>query len=159
MVRKPTDSDEAPDKDPEEEPAAPRKRASKARARREASPETVAPEEPVETQQTAEPAETHTEPPDAETESPQESEPATVYDILVQFASILTLFAWQRLGLVVDPFTGKIQRDLSQARVAIDTLAGLVDQIGDHVIPEQQRAFRATLADLRINFVEQSKAL
>ncbi len=83
--------------------------------------------------------------------------PASVYDILREFATVLSLFAWQRLGLMMDPQTGKIHRDMAQAQVAIDAVAYLVEQVRDKVGEEQRRALEATLADLRINFVQQSK--
>lgn len=86
-----------------------------------------------------------------------EAAAANVYDLLREFATVLSLFAWQRLGLMMDPQTGKIHRDMAQARIAIDVVGYLVEQIRDTIGDDQRRALEATLADLRINFVQQSK--
>lgn len=67
--------------------------------------------------------------------------------------------AWQRLGLIPDPATGKVVKDLKQARFAIDSVAALVDVMdrSDIGLPvELRRDLQRALADLRLNFVEQS---
>ena len=125
----------------------------------QAAPEPEPAEEWLPEEQRAAPeAEASQEAVTEEAEEP-EAAPTSVHDLLREFAIVLGLFAWQRLGLMMDPGTGKIHRDLSQARIAIDTVAYLVQQIGDDIPEDQKRALRATLADLRINFVEQSKML
>jgi hypothetical protein len=88
-----------------------------------------------------------------------EVEPTRVHDLLREFAGVLSLFAWQRLGLMMDMHTGKVHRNLSDARVAIDVFGYIVEQISGDLPEEHRRALRSTLADLRINFVEQSKRL
>ena len=142
---KPVTAEESPAESAEEQPQAP--------AERETTEEA-----PPEEQQAAPETETREEPAAEEVEEP-DAVPASVHDLLREFATVLSLFAWQRLGLTMDPLTGNIQRDLSDARIAIDAVAYMVEQIGDNVPQEQKRALRDTLADLRVNFVEQSKVL
>jgi len=68
--------------------------------------------------------------------------------------------AWQRLGLIADPSTGKVVKDLKQARFSIDCVAalvGVIDQSESELPAELRRDLQRALADLRLNFVEQSR--
>lgn len=58
-----------------------------------------------------------------------------------------------RMGLMADPATGLIARDLTQARQGIDFISSLVQNAGDLLSPEQAKRMEATLTDLRINYV------
>jgi hypothetical protein len=63
-------------------------------------------------------------------------------------------FAW---ALSRIPGTGEIERDLPQAKVAIDTVAFLATQLEPLVAPEERLPLKALVSDLQVNFVEQSK--
>ena len=80
-----------------------------------------------------------------------------IYSVLALFLGELRNLAWLRMGLVANPGTGKIERDLSQAKIAIDTVAFLATQIEPAVPAEEKLPLRALVSDLQINFVEQSK--
>jgi Domain of unknown function (DUF1844). len=80
-----------------------------------------------------------------------------VYSVLALFLQELRGLAWLRMGLVANPSTGKIERDLGQARVAIDTVAFLASQLEQVVPPEERLPLKALVSDLQVNFVEQSK--
>ncbi len=80
-----------------------------------------------------------------------------VYAFLAMFLGELRNLAWFRMGLVANPGTGQIERDLSQAKVAIDTVAFLASQIESVVPAEERLPLRALVSDLQINFVEQNK--
>jgi Domain of unknown function (DUF1844) len=90
--------------------------------------------------------------------APQESLPkADVYVLLqvsvMQFAAL----AWQKMGLRADPFTNQIEKDVDQARLAIDTVAALLDKLLPHLQGQQARDFQSMLTDLRLNFVKQAE--
>ena len=80
-----------------------------------------------------------------------------VYSVLALFLQELRSLAWLRMGLVANPSTGQIERDLEQARVAIDTVTFLAKQIEPVVSPDERLPLKALVSDLQINFVEQSK--
>lgn len=58
-----------------------------------------------------------------------------------------------RMGLMADPATGLVARDLAQARQGIDFCASMLQNAGGLMDPEQKRRLEATLSDLRINYV------
>jgi len=82
-----------------------------------------------------------------------------VYSVLALFLGELRNLAWLRMGLVANPGTGQIERDLPQAKVAIDTVAFLAQQLEPTVAPQERLPLRALVSDLQINFVEQTKRL
>jgi hypothetical protein len=64
--------------------------------------------------------------------------------------------AWIKMGLSPN-INGKIDRDLPQARVAIDALGDLVARLDPLVDDRHRRDLQVKLSDLRINFVQQSQ--
>ncbi|MBC8140174.1 MAG: DUF1844 domain-containing protein [Armatimonadetes bacterium] len=80
-----------------------------------------------------------------------------VYSVLALFLQELRSLAWLRMGLVANPSTGQIERDLEQARTAINTVSFLAQQLDAVVSPEEKLPLKALVSDLQINFVEQSK--
>ncbi len=71
---------------------------------------------------------------------------------LAQFAAV----AWQKMGLQADPFTNQIEKDVEQARLAIDIVATLVERLLPHLQGQEARDFQNLLTDLRLNFVRQT---
>ena len=97
------------------------------------------------------------------TEEKAESEPVMVdiaalpvWQLIPLFINILERVAWQKMGLVVNPQTQEIEKDLQQARVAIDSYTSLLEHLGDHVEPDAKTALQARLTDLKLNFASQS---
>ncbi|GAB4456097.1 MAG: hypothetical protein OHK0029_13440 [Armatimonadaceae bacterium] len=80
-----------------------------------------------------------------------------IYTVLLEFLGIVRIHAALRMGLVPNPTTGKVERDLGQAKVAIDTAAFLVEQLEPVVMPEERLPLRALLSDLQMQFVQQTK--
>jgi len=78
--------------------------------------------------------------------------PQNVYDVLSGMLLMLTDLAWQKIGLTVSPVSGQIEKDFAQARVAIDTVSFIVDQLGRITPPEQQRDLRTLVANLQVNY-------
>lgn len=82
--------------------------------------------------------------------------PVDVYSLLRTFIGMLGAQSWQWMGLVKDPSTDKIEKDLEQAKIAIDAIAALAAQLEGKVSESESAELKAMLSDLRINFVRQS---
>lgn len=92
-----------------------------------------------------------------ETEQPSEESaaPLSVVELLQWCISVLAANAWQTMGLVPDPATKKIARNLDDARLAIDAMAALVEHLKPRLAEPERRELDTLLANLRLNFVEQ----
>lgn len=82
--------------------------------------------------------------------------PVDVYSMLRYFVGLLSAQTWQWLGLVKNPVTGNLEKDLEQAKVAIDTISALVGQLQPKLNASEQAELQGMLSDLRINYVQQS---
>ena len=94
---------------------------------------------------------------------PQEQEeefaglpPVDVYAILKSFISLLSAHTWQWLGLIKNPVTGSLDKDLAQAKIAIDSISLMAGQLQGNLDESEQRELQGLLADLRMNYVQQS---
>jgi Domain of unknown function (DUF1844) len=77
-------------------------------------------------------------------------------ELLVWMLGVLGAKAWQGMGLVANPATGKIEKDLEDAKTAIDAFAGLLDAVRPHLEAQARRDTESLLTTLRLNFVEKS---
>jgi len=77
--------------------------------------------------------------------------------LFVWFISMLSGKAWEYLGLIMNPETKEINKNLKKAKIAIDTVAFLYDQIKDDLNPEDFKRIENLLANLRMNYVEKLK--
>jgi len=71
--------------------------------------------------------------------------------------SFLTAQAWQWMGLMADPLSGTVKKDLEQARLLIDSVAALTETLAAKSDATQRRELQNNLSNLRINFVSQSQ--
>jgi hypothetical protein len=55
--------------------------------------------------------------------------PLDVYGLLRTTVGLLSEGAWAWMGLTPNPFSGRMDRDLAQAKIAIDTVSFLVEQL------------------------------
>lgn len=78
-----------------------------------------------------------------------------VWQIIPIFISIFDRVAWQRMGLIVDPTTQEIDKDMNQARAAIDCYEVLLKHLGDNIEPNTKKILEARLTDLKLNFASQ----
>ncbi|GAG11356.1 unnamed protein product [marine sediment metagenome] len=77
--------------------------------------------------------------------------------LFVWFISMLNGKAWEYLGLIMNPETKEINKDLKKAKITIDTVAFLYDQIKDDLKPEDFKRIENLLSNLRMNYVEKLK--
>ena len=79
----------------------------------------------------------------------------------LRFLDIVSLFSTQAmigLGKMVNPVTGKAEKNLPAARLFIDTLEMLERKTKGNLNNDETKLLQATLTDLRLMFVEESKA-
>lgn len=77
-------------------------------------------------------------------------------ELLVWMLGVLGAKAWQGMGLVANPASGKIEKDLDDAKIAIDAFAALFDAMRPLLEGQARRDTEALLTTLRLNFVEKS---
>ena len=77
--------------------------------------------------------------------------------LFIWFISMLSGKAWEYLGLIMNPETKEINKDLKKAKIAIDTIAFLFDQIKAALTKEDFKRIENLLANLRMNYVEKLK--
>ena len=79
----------------------------------------------------------------------------------LRFLDMVGLFGTQAmisLGKLANPATGKAEKNLPAARLFIDTLEMLEQKTKGNLNSDETRVLQATLTDLRLMFVEESKA-
>jgi hypothetical protein len=80
------------------------------------------------------------------------------YTLLELFINLLSVKAWQDMGLRVDPRTKKISKNFERAEVAIDCIALMIDKLEPHISDSTEKSrLRSLLADLQINYVQQKE--
>jgi hypothetical protein len=90
-------------------------------------------------------------------ENPEVKHTVTVLDHMITCVEILHKGAWLGMGLIADPVTNEIKKDMEGARAAIDTVEFIAKHIEDKLDPKMQRELKNLLNDLRLNYVEQMK--
>ena len=78
-----------------------------------------------------------------------------------RFFDLISLFGTQAmmaLGKLANPATGKAEKHLDAARLFIDLLEMVERKTTGNLTPDEAKVLKATLTDLRLMFVEESKA-
>ncbi|MDQ7858496.1 MAG: DUF1844 domain-containing protein [Armatimonadota bacterium] len=86
---------------------------------------------------------------------PEATAPPDVPALVATCFSLLAARAWAAMGLIADPVTGRVERNLDHAQLAIDAAGALADVLRPRVGDAERRELERVLADLRLNFVEQ----
>ena len=118
-------------------------------------PDGVAPDEPGKAPD--EPGKTPDEPVGEPDEAPK-AVPLLALDsraLVTWFTEVLASRAWVDMGLLADPLTGQVAKNLDSARLAIDAFEGLA-KVLKGARPEESRRLEGILTDLRLNFVRQA---
>lgn len=114
---------------------------------------------PVEGRDEAAPQESAEAAPSGETpKAPEAAEaPESLREIPADFSSLvlsLAAGAHSGLGLAPHPMSGKVEKNLVQAKYNIDLLGILEAKTQGHLTPEEAQLLQAVLYDLRMRFVE-----
>ncbi len=81
--------------------------------------------------------------------------PVPIRDILLMTILSLEGKAWAYLGLTSHPETQKPEKDLTEARLAIDAIDALFKIIEPSLSVEEKRDIQVRLTNLRLNFVKE----
>lgn len=94
---------------------------------------------------------------EAEVPKPPSSEP----DLPVEFASLLLSLAagaQAALGIAPHPVTGKLEKNLKQAKYSVDLLGLLEEKTKGNLSKEEAQLLEALLYDLRMRYIEAKKS-
>lgn len=86
----------------------------------------------------------------------EESASIDVYTMLTIMVEQMASVAWVKMGLQSDPISGKTEKDIAQARLAIDIAHDLAKRLESQLDEPDKRQIDNLLRDLKINFVTQS---
>jgi hypothetical protein len=104
---------------------------------------------------TAEPEAAAEGAPEPESPAPQSLAEIGVFGILRFTTSLLMQQAWIELGIQALPGM-EAQQNLPAARVAIDTLAFLVDKLQPDLDEAEKHELAAVVANLRVNYIQRA---
>ena len=79
------------------------------------------------------------------------------YSLIGLFIGLLNAKAWETMGLRVKLGTDKIEKDLDQARTAIDAIDFLVQKLKSRIPETEGSRLESLVADLKLNFVRVSQ--
>jgi len=74
------------------------------------------------------------------------------------FVSLVAMFqgaAIQQMGKLINPMTGKVERDLEQAKLSIDILGMLEAKTKGNLTEDEQRLLSHALFELRMNYLDE----
>lgn len=78
-----------------------------------------------------------------------------VEPLFLQLVLSLDSAAWYQLGKVASPLTGKIERDLAQAKMTIDLLVMLQKKTSGNLLGEEKRILDTTIYNLQMNYIDE----
>ena len=83
--------------------------------------------------------------------------PPSVYVTVAHLFETISDVAYQKMGLRRDPYTGKIVRELDEARTAIDLAAHLAEVLDPSLDSDDRRTLQGMVRDLKMNYVRLRK--
>ncbi len=78
----------------------------------------------------------------------------------IRFYSLVTMFAssaYQAMGKLSNPLTGKVERNLDSAQGFIDILGMLEKKTKGNLAKEEEDLLSQTITDLRMNFIREKE--
>ena len=86
------------------------------------------------------------------TDSREGTESFLFHHLLAMFQAL----ALQQLGKIINPATGKVERDLQQARITIDMIEMIQTKTAGNLSSDEMKMVESILMDLRMNYVDES---
>ncbi|GAB4115993.1 MAG: hypothetical protein Kow00103_11260 [Candidatus Caldatribacteriota bacterium] len=92
-----------------------------------------------------------------EKEVGEETKELDLPTLFIWFISLLSGKTWEYLGLIMNPETKQVNQDLKKAKISIDTIAFLFEQIKGFLSGEDFNRIETLLTNLRMNYVQKLK--
>jgi hypothetical protein len=73
----------------------------------------------------------------------------------IQYISLLANSAMEHLGKLMNPMTGKIERNLEAAKATIDLIAMLKEKTKGNLSESENQVISSALANLQLNYVDE----
>lgn len=86
-----------------------------------------------------------------------DSNPSRDAALFLQLVLGLQQAAMVALGKLMNPMSGKLDRNLEAAKNTIDTLGAIEARTRGNLEPDEQRVLTQVLTDLRLNYVDEFK--
>jgi len=86
-----------------------------------------------------------------------QSDNQNVSALFMQLVLTFHTAAWQQMGKMVNPMTGKAERNLELSKNSIDMLGMIENKTEGNLTDEEAKFLRQILTELRMNYVEESK--
>lgn len=91
------------------------------------------------------------------TETPVTTDRGREAALFLQLVLGLQQAAMMALGKLMNPMTGKLERNLDAARNTIDTLSAIEARTRGNLESDEQRVLTQVLTDLRMNYLDEVK--
>jgi len=75
----------------------------------------------------------------------------------IQLVYTFQAAAMQQMGKIINPMTGKIEKNMEQAKHSIDMLAMLETKTGGNLTERERKTLEKSLFELRMNYVDEMK--
>lgn len=80
-----------------------------------------------------------------------------VYALLGMMIGSLADKAWECMGIRLPAGAKEVKKDMEQAKLAVDTVAFLVEKLNPKLSDEEKKMTEMLVSDLKINFVKQKE--
>ena len=75
----------------------------------------------------------------------------------IQYISILANSAMQQLGKIMNPLTGKMEKNLEAAQATIGLLSMLKEKTKGKLTADEEKVLSNALANLQLNYADEAK--
>ncbi len=75
--------------------------------------------------------------------------------IFIQYISILANSAMQQMGKIMNPASGKMERNLEAAKATIDLLSMLKEKTRGNLTTNEEQVISNALANLQLNYADE----
>jgi hypothetical protein len=75
--------------------------------------------------------------------------------LFLQLVLSLQSAAMYQMGKIVSPVSGKIEKDMEQARISIDLLTMLQEKTKGNLLEDEKRIIDSTVYNLQMNYVDE----
>ena len=80
--------------------------------------------------------------------------PKDIYSSIQMMIASLGQQAWLYMGMQTNPMTGAIEKDLKQAKIAIDCVTAMIEVIKPHVADQQKLELETLKQNLQLNLIQ-----